>query len=76
MYNGELDRELSTYARLKGDLLRQHPGEYALITGTELLGTFESQLDAVRSGYERVGNRPFLVRKIQSVEPVLNLLAW
>jgi hypothetical protein len=64
-----LKQELETYERLKESLLSEE-GNYAVISGTELLGTYTSYEDALKIGYEKCGLKSFLVKKIQAIEPV------
>ena len=65
----ELKKELETYERKKPDLLAQ-AGKFALIKGDEVLGVYESYADALKIGYEKCGLSPFLVKKIQAIEPI------
>ena len=64
-----LTHELETYERERERLLAEHAGEFALISGSAVLGAFGSEGDALRSGYQQVGNKPFLVRKIERIDP-------
>lgn len=66
-----LEIELATYKALYAELAPQE-GKYALIAGKELLGVFESHSDALTAGYKARGIRPFLVKRISTVEPVAN----
>jgi len=68
----ELKTELETYERKKADLLAQ-AGKFTVIKGDGVIGIFDSYGDALRAGYEKCGLTPFLVKKIQAVEP-LNLI--
>jgi hypothetical protein len=65
-----LEREIETYRRKLPELLA-HKGKYVVIHGDELAGTFDGFEDALRLGYERFGNEPFLVREIRETEKVL-----
>lgn len=60
----ELQQELSYFEHSRLALLSQAPGKYALIKGSELVGTFDSESEAVGAGYRRFGNEPFLVKHI------------
>ncbi|HRQ76938.1 MAG TPA: hypothetical protein PK098_13575 [Phycisphaerales bacterium] len=62
-----LEQELKTYERELETLLA-HEGQYALIAGDEVLGIFAVYEEALREGYDRVGVKPFLVKKIETVE--------
>lgn len=60
--------ELATYSANKAELLAKHPEQYVLIKGSDIVATFESELDAVRQGIRQFGNVPFLVRQIAAIE--------
>ena len=63
-----LEKELDFFQANLTALLGKAKGEYALIHGDELIGTFVSKEDAIRVGYEKFGNAPFLVKLITEVE--------
>ena len=62
-----LEREKRTY-ELKLPELEQHRGKFVLIHGSELIGVFDSEKDAIDQGFEKLGNVPFLVKQILRVE--------
>jgi hypothetical protein len=64
-----LEKELDVYARELPNLLAEE-GKFAVICGEQVVGTYASYEDALKVGYEKCGLRPFLVKKIQSVEQV------
>ena len=64
-----LKKELETFERLKEELLKEE-SKYAVISGETLLGTFTAYDDALKSGYKAFGLTPFLVKKIQAIEPI------
>jgi hypothetical protein len=63
-----LDTELRTYEQNRERLLEESEGKYVLIHGDQILGRFESDTDAINAGYEQLGNVPFLVKQVLSVE--------
>jgi hypothetical protein len=63
-----LQRELRTYERERARLLGSAAGQWVLITGEQVIATFESQRDAIATGYRELGNVPFLVKEIVAVE--------
>ncbi len=65
-----LATELSTYKTLLPTLLAkpENQGKYALIHGENLLGVYTAYEDALKTGYERCGIEPFLVKKISAAE--------
>ena len=70
-----LTTELETFAAKKNELLATASGKYALIHGTELAGTFDTENDAINEGYQRWGNVPFLVKQIVEVEQAANFVS-
>jgi len=60
----QLQQELHCFEQHRLELLAQAPGKYALIKGSEVAGTFDSENEAVGAGYRRYGNEPFLVKHI------------
>jgi hypothetical protein len=67
-----LATELQTYEQHRDELLSTAEGKFALIHGSEVVGAYESQMDAITEGYKRFGNVPFLVKQVLKVEIPLN----
>lgn len=65
----QLQKELDTFNKLL-PTLSDREGKYALIIGTDLVGTYDSYADALSSGYEKAGLDPFLVKRISATESV------
>jgi len=63
-----LQEELETYEAHKVELLSKAKGKFALIKGKEVVDVFDTSQDAIRQGYERFGNVPFLVKEILEIE--------
>jgi hypothetical protein len=63
-----LKRELETYEAQKSELMGQAMGKFVLIKDEEVVGVFDTQMDAIRQGYARFGNAPFLVKQIVQLE--------
>jgi hypothetical protein len=59
-----LQQELEHFEQCRLELLAQAAGKYALVKGTALVGTFDSETEAVGAGYRRFGNEAFLVKHI------------
>lgn len=70
-----LEKERKTYLRELERLLAVAPNEYVLIHADEVVGTYAAQSDAIREGYRRLGNVPFLVRQIVRFEEPLNFVS-
>lgn len=66
-----LEKELVTYQARLEDLLAQE-GKYVLIHGETVAGTFDTYETALRTGYEKYGLDPFMVKKIEWAETVQN----
>ncbi len=71
-----LDKELNTYEAHKKELLGSNENKYVLIKGEKVEGVFNNEQDAISKGYELYLNEPFLVKKIQAVDDVLNFLSF
>jgi hypothetical protein len=63
-----LDVELKTYEKHREELLGSAEGKFALIRGDEVVGVFDSKMDAIAQGYKHFGNVPFLVKQVLKVE--------
>jgi hypothetical protein len=63
-----LDRELETYEKNRERLLSEYEGKYVLIHGDEVVGAYDTELDAIRLGYQKFGNVPMLVKRVVEVE--------
>ncbi len=73
-----LKEELAFFNEKKDELLRTHPGQFALIKGRTLLGVFATREDAYAEGIQRFGQESFLVHRIVEKEPIeqVPLLAY
>jgi hypothetical protein len=66
-----LDQELETFRRELPRMLAEHPGEWVLIHGDEVVGFWPDEGPAYDAGAEQFGPEPFLVDKVQeSQQPV------
>ena len=59
-----LEKELARFEQLKGNLVANHNGKFALIKGDEFLGAFDSAENAYAEGVKRFGRDEFLVRRV------------
>jgi hypothetical protein len=64
-----LEKELETYNTHRERLLADE-GKFVVIHGADVLGIFSDYEDALRAGYDKCQLKPFLVKKIQAIEPV------
>lgn len=60
----KLQEELEFFERQRLELLDRAPGKYVLIKGTEVIGVFDTEIEAARAGYQQIGNEPFLIKHI------------
>ena len=70
-----LAKELASFERHRDELLGSAPNKYVLIHDEEVVGTYESESDAINEGYRKFGNVPFLVKHIVLTERPLNFLS-
>ncbi len=64
-----LETELETYRQNLAALLKEE-GKFVLILDHAIVGIFGTYEDALSIGCEKFGLKPFLVKRIQSVEQV------
>jgi hypothetical protein len=69
-----LELELKTFEEKRLTLLAEHEGKFVLIKGDQIIGTFESQQDAIAVGYREFGNVAFLVKQISPSDIPINIL--
>ena len=70
-----LSVELETYEAERSSLLGSHEGKFVLIHREKVLGTFDSQMDAISWGYRELGNVPFLVKQVLKVDVPLSFVS-
>lgn len=63
-----LKEELQIYNAQKSELIGKAKGKFVLIKDEQVVNVFDTKLDAVRQGYERFGNVPFLVKEIVELD--------
>ncbi|MGB3480314.1 MAG: hypothetical protein WBB67_14290 [bacterium] len=67
-----LEKELKTYETKKQELIGKSKGKFALVKDDQVIDVFDTKIDAIRQGYERFGNVPFLVKQIVEIETPQN----
>jgi hypothetical protein len=75
MPGDDLAEEQAFYKEVREELLKQHPGKWALIVGRKLVGTFDSPDVAYAEGLAAAGNVPMLVVQILPEQPTLRFPA-
>lgn len=68
MGTSTLEKELAAYEAAKPSLLPQALGKFVLIRDGQLVDTFDAESDAIRAGYQKFGNVPFLVKQVTEVD--------
>lgn len=63
---------MQRYEELKEGLLLEHEGRFVVIHADEPYDVFDTYEDALHAGYQRHGMKPFLVRQVLRVSPVMN----
>ncbi len=63
-----LEQELATFEAMKADLLRNHPGKFVLIRGTDFIDAFDTPETAYQEGVKRFGRESFLVKAVAALE--------
>lgn len=69
-----LAAELQTFDRQRANLLKTYPQKYALIKGRNLVGVFESDREALDTGYAKFGAAPFLVKQMRAKDDPVRLM--
>lgn len=60
----DIDKELVTYERIRQELEAHHMGEWALVRGEELVGTYASFDEAAKEAVAKYGRGPYLIRQV------------
>jgi hypothetical protein len=71
-----LEEELGFYEETKGKLLAVHRGQFALVKGAELIGTFSTLERAYSEAVKRFGNVAVLIREILPADPAHKIPAF
>jgi len=71
----KLSRELKAYEAKFENLLASHEGKYVLLHNDDVLGVFDSQMDAINWGYKELGNVPFLVKQVNRLDVPLSFVS-
>ncbi len=66
-----LDVERKYYEEQKADLLNHYEGQFALIMGDRLVGTYTTHGEAFSAGVEKFGNVAFLIQKVEVEDEVI-----
>lgn len=70
-----LETELKTYEQHRDHLLGTAEGKFVLIRNDQVIGVYNSKMDAIAQGYQQFGNVPFLVKQILKIEVPQNFIS-
>lgn len=70
-----LEKEFETYKVHRDQLLSTAEGKFVLVHGDKVIGTYDTEGDAIAEGYKQFGNVPFLVRQILTIETPQNFVS-
>jgi predicted ferric reductase len=70
-----LEIELEFFTQHKDEWLRYYKGQFALVKGEELIGTFTTRTEAFSAGIGRLGNVPFLIKVVSEEEETVQFPA-
>ncbi len=70
-----LGTELKTYEQHRDHLLGTAEGKFVLIRNDQVIGVYDSKMDAITQGYQKFGNVPFLVKQVVKVEAPQNFVS-
>ena len=60
-----LETERAYFSEKIDDWVKENPNKFVVVTGTEALGFFDSNEQALSVGARTCGLKPFLVRQVQ-----------
>ena len=68
-----LDREIAAYTKMRDQLEADHFGEWAVVYGDELVGTYDTLEDAAQVAFKRFGRGPYLIREVGAPPKTLHI---
>ncbi len=66
----ELEKELEFFKSRYEDLISHYEGQFVLIKGDSLLGSFTTEAEAYEAGLNQLGNQPFLIKRVIKGEEI------
>jgi hypothetical protein len=68
-----LEKEIETYNKVIASLKSRYTdGGFVVIKGDEVIGVWQTRVDALKSGFEKFGDVQFLVKNIDDQNIVAN----
>ncbi len=71
-----LSEERDFFSATVGDWLSAYKGKVALVKGSQLVGVFDNESNALAEGARLFKDEPFLVRRIQAITPDASVPAY
>lgn len=68
MVDAQLEKDLQFFNKNKAEYLKSYEGKYLVISNNVLVGSFDSEEAAYKSGLEKLGNEPFLIKQVLKIE--------
>ena len=59
-----LQTELEYFQKHKQEYLKLYQGQFVLIKGEVLAGTYTTEAEAYKAGLEKFGNTPFFIKQV------------
>jgi hypothetical protein len=66
-----LDDEIAAFEGMRAGLEARHMGEWVLIFGEQLVGTFPAFEEAAQTAVEKFGRGPYLIRQVGAPPVIL-----
>ena len=60
----DLSRQIAAYEKIQSDLETDHFGKWVVFYDEELVGTYDTDREAVGTAIERFGRGPYLIRQV------------
>ena len=60
----ELSRQIAAYEQIQSDLETDHFGKWVVFYDEELVGTYDTDREAVGTAIQRFGRGPYLIRQV------------
>lgn len=70
-----LETELAYYRRHEKEYLEHYEGMFVVISGKQFIGAFSQEPEAYEAGLRKVGNRPFLIKRVTEEPEQIHLPA-
>lgn len=72
----EIEQNFRAFENYVSSLLPEHAGEFALLSGRQLIGVFPRAFEAMAAGHDRFGDGHFSVQRITNRPLDLGFLSY